>query len=178
MKEDSTKGNASGVDVFVESARAYCSLIERRAEVSRSELLSRAQALLADLHARASSLPSPKSGESPTYRKIGNEEWWQLFESLRNQLREYDSFWVANPESDVPSAPGESSLADDLADVYRELKNGLIAWDSTEPTLRADAVWEWQFGFEVHWGDHALKAMRAIHRIRSEPGAHEPRQDV
>jgi Domain of unknown function (DUF5063) len=178
MKERSTKGNASGVDAFVESARAYCSLIERRAEVSRSELVSSARVLLADLHARASSLPNQKLGESPTSRKIGNEGWWRLFESLRNQLREYDSFWVEHPESDVPSAPGESSLADDLADVYRELKDGLMAWDSTEPTLRAGAVWEWRFGFEVHWGDHAVKAMRAIHRIRPEPTAQEPRQDV
>jgi hypothetical protein len=25
-------------------------------------------------------------------------------------------------------------------------------------------VWEWRFHFDVHWGEHAVDALRALHR--------------
>ncbi|MCW2753202.1 MAG: hypothetical protein JWQ32_613 [Marmoricola sp.] len=56
------------------------------------------------------------------------------------------------------------SLADDLADVWRDLREGLDAltmnarWD--------DVAWEWRFGLDVHGGKHAVEAVRAIHEIR------------
>jgi hypothetical protein len=29
---------------------------------------------------------------------------------------------------------------------------------------REAAIWEWRFHFEWHWGDHAIDALRALHR--------------
>ena len=54
--------------------------------------------------------------------------------------------------------PGD--LADDLLDVYLDLKEGVATFDAGYPR---HAVWLWRFGFEVHWGHHATSALRALH---------------
>ena len=28
----------------------------------------------------------------------------------------------------------------------------------------SSAIWHWRYNFEVHWGDHAIDALRALHR--------------
>jgi hypothetical protein len=42
--------------------------------------------------------------------------------------------------------PVVASLADDIADIYRDLKKGFALLGS-----RDGAVWEWRHGFEHHW---------------------------
>jgi hypothetical protein len=57
--------------------------------------------------------------------------------------------------------PIGASPSDDLLDVYWDLQRGLAAFDSGRAS---EAVWIWRFGFETHWGDHAVDALRALHR--------------
>ena len=70
------------------------------------------------------------------------------------------SYWeVFDPyEEDEPVG---GSLTDDLLDIYRDLGRGLLAWNSG---ARESALWDWKFHFELHWGDHAVDALRALKR--------------
>jgi hypothetical protein len=56
------------------------------------------------------------------------------------------------------------SLADDLTDIYCELKHGLNMFDA-EPEL---AVKGWVNGFEFHWGQHLTDAQRHLSVLASE----------
>lgn len=58
------------------------------------------------------------------------------------------------------SAPVTGSLADDAADVYRDLKGGLTV--IAEGGALENAVSEWRFGFDHHWGRHAADALHAL----------------
>ena len=58
-----------------------------------------------------------------------------------------------------------NSLADDLADIYRDLKAGLSLYEAEHPI---DAAWEWRFRFQIHWGQHLVGAMRPIHEYLAE----------
>ncbi len=70
-------------------------------------------------------------------------------------------YWeVFDPYVNEPAVAG--SLDDDVLDVYRDLHRGLDLWDSAAP--RAAAIWEWRFSFDMHWGDHAVDAIRALQR--------------
>lgn len=61
----------------------------------------------------------------------------------------------------LPAAePITGSIADDIADIYRDTASGLIAYQ--EGNL-AGAIWEWGFNFEIHWGEHATSAIRALY---------------
>ena len=72
-----------------------------------------------------------------------------------------------------PSAPQDSNeqpifhnLADDLADIYRDIKPGLRAWETGDDRYIETIVFNWRTPhFESHWGVHALSAMRALHPL-------------
>jgi hypothetical protein len=57
--------------------------------------------------------------------------------------------------------PVVASLADDIADIYRDLKKGFALLDAGGSRDRA--VWEWRHGFEHHWGRHAAHALYAVY---------------
>ncbi|MBL8755667.1 MAG: DUF5063 domain-containing protein [Planctomycetes bacterium] len=51
-------------------------------------------------------------------------------------------------------------LADDLADIWRDLSDGLSLFRLGH---LESAEWEWAFSFRTHWGKHAVDAMRSLH---------------
>jgi hypothetical protein len=62
---------------------------------------------------------------------------------------------------------GVGSLYDDVADIYRDVSTGLVAWRDNDSDR---ASWEWRFSFYAHWGKHATGAMRALHAWLSAEG--------
>jgi hypothetical protein len=75
-------------------------------------------------------------------------------------LEGFEIYWkVFDPYEQEPPVAG--SLSDDLLDVYRDVGEGLALWESGQD---ANAIWEWRFSFESHWGARAIDAMRALHR--------------
>ncbi len=77
------------------------------------------------------------------------------------EVSEFDGYWeVFDPfEFDEPVV---GSLSDDLGDIYIDIHTGLDCLDEGDPSA---ALWAWSFSYETHWGDHAVDAMRALHRI-------------
>jgi hypothetical protein len=61
----------------------------------------------------------------------------------------------------VPSEePVTGDIIDDLADLYKDLKDGL--WYLKRGS-EGDAVFQWRFSFGVHWARHILGAMYALY---------------
>jgi hypothetical protein len=59
---------------------------------------------------------------------------------------------------------GTGDLADDLADIYRDLLPGVAAWELSGDAYTDDILFQWvHFGHLHHWGRHAVNAMRALH---------------
>ena len=75
---------------------------------------------------------------------------------------ELDVYWEVF-EVYEEGAPVCGSLSDDSLDVYRDVKRGLELWDRAGLSEIA-AIREWRFHFEIHWGAHAVGALRALHR--------------
>jgi hypothetical protein len=59
------------------------------------------------------------------------------------------------------------TLADDIADVYRDVKESLLLMDKNAITSEL-AIWNWRLLFYSHWGDHAISALRTIHNLLDE----------
>jgi hypothetical protein len=67
---------------------------------------------------------------------------------------------VFDPIVVPPENPIVGDVADDIANVYRDVVTGLCLFDLG---LHDHALWEWGFGFRAHWGKHATDAIRALH---------------
>ena len=139
---------------FVHQAREFCAFIRDAGKAALPERLAHARRRLLALYDAAVSLPSLELA-SPFMARPAPEKPsdWRSFE-------QFDPYWEIFDPYDLQEPVG-ASLSDDLLDVYRDVGRGLQRWDANAD---ADAIWEWRFSFESHWGDHAIDALRALHR--------------
>jgi hypothetical protein len=141
------------VDSFVAAARRFVEFVEESEAHSPEPFVREIQPRLLDVYANGISLHSGEptdDAEPPT--SITTDEWWSLFRRLQRQLGPFDSVV-------------EGSLADDIADIYRDLRDGFVAYDSGDV---GEAVWNWRTEFDSHWGRHAARAIYALQVLRSE----------
>ena len=97
--------------------------------------------------------------------RIDHEQWQRVREQVGQRLAR-DLYWVVfEPLEKEKPDPVVGSLSDDLADIWRDLKPGLAEIDSCKATSISDAVWQWRFSFESHWGHHAAEAIAALHAV-------------
>ena len=70
---------------------------------------------------------------------------------------------IYNPYNDDQVVCG--SLQDDFADIYNDLKIGIILY---KQGLKNDAYFQWWWSFNNHWSYHAVDALRALNAIYIE----------
>lgn len=142
---------------FHDIASDYCAWAERSIEHPNliewlprilAELLHAAFSLrddgLADAHA--------EGFQRPDYQQIRAALPPLPFQYYREVYNAFD--WKASDE------PVEGELHDDLADIYRDLSEGLYIHRHVSP---AEAERYWGQSFRYHWGEHATGALRALY---------------
>jgi hypothetical protein len=116
---------------------------------------------IAALYAAALALPElpfPADEERESER-VNDDEWRRVFRAASRLP--FDAY--GSDEFDAARLTEETyvgSICDDIADIYRDVVSPLRA---DRRGQRLKAVWEWRFGLQAHWGDHAIGAMRALH---------------
>ena len=142
---------------FVSIVREYCTWAED-SKLTGEEDLKKAISLLALLYFSALALQNDGCGEDINATVVTNEQWqfvYKRFSSL--PFNYYSSFFSP---AKIEDAPGVGDVADDLADIYRDIKDGLWLY---EKGYNIEAVWEWKQSFSTHWGRHAVGALQAFH---------------
>jgi hypothetical protein len=144
--------NTKEADDFYLAALSYCRLIEKIDVFIDNNLIKLINSLL-DIYSKAILLPDIQSNI--------NEEC--NFEITIPQINfgNYEFYWeVFNPYHLDETV--SSSLSDDIVDIYKDVKKGLILFDKNE---HKEAIWQWKFSFDIHWGSHAVDAIRALHYV-------------
>ena len=143
-------------------AKEYCALIESSDESSK--LLEKLSSVLPQLHVAVAKLGTP--GEFPEYMVEADLEIrFESFYRLHSLLGELDAYWL---QYDVtPDGQNKTgSLADDLTDIYCELKHTLFLIDDAkkDPKQVLDDLCH---SFQVHWGQHLVDAERYIYELKA-----------
>ena len=143
------------VEAFAEIVQRYCSWAESPSGVPRDEMLT-ARKFLAELHLSVLNLPDLGLGED-TNDVLSSDERKSVYGRFQNFP--VNGYWdVFDPLKE--EAPVFNAIPDDLSDIYGDLKEGLLLYNRGQIV---EAVWEWRFNFEIHWGAHLTGAQRAIH---------------
>lgn len=169
---------AGAVNRFGPIAEQYCSLVDSQSALDKSEFLLQVYRMLPALIAEASRLPpvsfddDENEEQEASIRQIRDEtqmkqqEWGQLYDSLKEKLGDWNLYlMVFDPRTDNEAIHG--SLADDIADIYRDLKDGIVLKEA-KGVPASEIIFEWRFGFTSHWGQHAVNALRTIHFLLQE----------
>lgn len=141
-------------------AERYCKLIEGLADES-DHWLESLYNLMPRLHSAVTLLNAYDTGDMQI-SSVDLDERFELYSELRKRLGERDSYWLefdATPEELHMSG----SLADDLTDIYFDLKQGLELMAQAWPHRAAQA---WQSSYRLHWGQHLVDAERHLYALR------------
>lgn len=146
---------------MVEVAQRYCELIEQATESpSHVTWLDDVAALLPRINAAVAALDADLRTEMSVSPDL--ESRFELFSRLYSLLGELDSYWL---EFDIlgDDACKSGSLADDLTDIYCELKSGLdLVQVGADDVGERRAVASWRDSYRNHWGRHLLDAQRHL----------------
>ncbi len=147
------------MDTIISTAREFCAWCKSKPD-SKPKEAQKALSLLARLYSQALELEAPKDFDSDIEAGgVGDDEWKMIFERAGALPFNYYSM-VFNPFVVPPEEPVVGDLADDIADVYRDLSAGIAAFDNGQ---QAEAQWELYFSFHSHWGRHASSAIAVLH---------------
>ena len=73
-------------------------------------------------------------------------------------------YWTMfDPYKDDKPVCGD--ITDDLSDIAYDLQYGIKEYDNGKI---GNAVFEWRFGLNAHWGNHAIDALKALHTLRTK----------
>lgn len=141
-------------------AERYCELIESLDEGYR-EPLSQINELLPRLHAAMTAV-NPWPEDAAYDASVDLDQRFELFSRLHSLLGDLDGYWM---EFDVTPDRQEmsGSLADDLTDIYCELKLGLARLQRDDDARRT--LSRWRSGFCKHWGQHVVDAERHLYAL-------------
>lgn len=160
---------------FAVIARSFCELVETADESRAAEILHEIHVMLARLYLGALLLPHPfalmrdddvgGNDEDDAAGVVAGSEadrssYKKVIHRLGGIFGERDSYReVFNPYAPETDAEVRGSLSDDVADIHRHLRKGLDHWNAG---AFGEALFEWRFGFESHWSEHASGAIRAL----------------
>jgi hypothetical protein len=159
-------------DRFSAVAKQFCSIVDSASILDRTELLGKLYPIFPALIGEAIGLPDVSRDDDDelpgTTRRgsraggLSEKEWGKLYTSLKEKLGDWDLYrQVFDPTEDNEAIFG--TLADDIADIYRDLKDGLAFREKGQGLPDEDAIWTWRLLFYSHWGKHAMDALLTIH---------------
>jgi len=137
----------------------YCSLIET-VDDANGDWLKQLAELLPHLHVAIAVLDG-FDDHVDLDDVIDLDARFELYADLHIRLGQRDSYWMAfDVAHDGQSMTG--SLADDLTDIYCELKRGLALLEH-EPKRAFSGL---RTSYAVHWGRHLVDAERHLIKLK------------
>jgi hypothetical protein len=152
---------------FATVANEYCNYLESQQSLSLKQFLSTLQKLLPLLHLKTSMIPSLSDDDFETPEKYLSEvDYTFLLNKITARLGSYDSYLeVFDPGMQFSETPIESSIAENLCDIYQDLKDFIFAYRMGTNEIMNDALCECKKNFEEYWGQKLVNGLRAIHSL-------------
>jgi len=165
MDKDQDPVFSHNVIEFVAVANEYCKYAEHAAEIKGDEMLRIMQRILPLLYLKASLLPVTEPFfEDGNEKFITETEWQKIHDSLSLKLGAANDFRAEMGEVlDDSGIPVPVTIAENMADMYQDLKDFILLYQTGTREVMNDAVWECRINFETFWGPKLLNSLRAVH---------------
>ena len=154
---------------FTAVANEFCKYAEHAGEMKGEEILKIMQRLLPLLYLKASFLPVLEPVfEDGNEKFVTESDWFRIHDAFRLKLGTSDDYLVL-PDQYLTGEDGPvaGSISEDLADIYQDMKNFILLYQTGTSEVMNDAVWECRINFENYWGIKLINALRAIHKFIS-----------
>lgn len=165
MENSSEPVYSRNVIEFVAVANEFCKYAEHAGELKGDELLKILQRILPLMYLKASLLP-----ELEPFFEDGNEkfvtenDWIRIHDNLREKFGTADDYReVFDDKAMETDEEVVSSISENMSDIYQDIKDFLLLYQTGTSEVMNDAIWECRLNFENFWGQKLVNSMRAIH---------------
>jgi Domain of unknown function (DUF5063) len=153
---------------FAASAEVYVSWFDQAVSYETSTVdMRRLHEILGLVQAAAARLTGVAPGDEAN---LDIEDQRDTDGTLRTKLP-VDAYCVVfdpleyDPLEVNPPKPVMATISDDLSDIYRDIKEGLVQYRAGQTQ---NALWHWHFTYYAHWGRHLSHAQAAIWQYLSD----------
>lgn len=155
---------------LVTVAVEFCAYVENAAEKDRKIFISTMQKLLPLLYLKGVLAPKYELTEECDADSLSSFVSMENYDIVRNNVAfvmgEYDSFLdVFVEDMKYSDTPILSSVSENIADIYQDLKNFVCAYKDGTEEMRYDAIVMCKSNFENYWGQGLVNVLRALHEI-------------
>lgn len=164
MQEDISKEDVISRPVveMLTVAHEYCLFYEQTESVSAEAIWSFFQKIAPLLYLKGATLP-PFASADPQYleRFVTEEQWEAVFKPLKAKFDSQDTYYTHDHNFDSQPA----SLAENMADIYQDMKDFVLLIQKAHLQGKASALAEFQQLYQVNWGPKLLGALQAVHQL-------------
>jgi hypothetical protein len=147
-------------------ANDFCSFLEKSAEHDKEALLKYLQRVLPLIYIKASLLPVVEvEDENAIEHYVTEEEWEEMFNMLHSKFGEEDIYYFIDNHERSHQDPVKASLAENITDLYQDLKDFILLYQKPLTTFKQNAVMECRRLFADRYGYRIVNAHAAIHYL-------------
>lgn len=148
-------------------ANEFCSFLERSDEMESADFLSRLQKMLPLLYLKASLLPEFEFEADDDLEKYVTEVEYNLIQQKilahTGAGDDYQEVFIQGMQFSESALT--SSIAENVADVYQDMKDLIMSFRTMNDEVMEQALWECQSNFAQIWGQKLVNCLRAVHNL-------------
>ncbi len=143
-------------------ANEYCLFFERAGNYKADDILEYYQKMAPLLYLKGALLPVVQvSDEAVAQCFVTEEQWETVFRSLREQFKSLDVYYVLDHHNDTT----ETSLSENMADIYQDLKDFLMLYQKNMTPARESAIAQLRKLYQTRWGPAIITSLQKVHHI-------------
>jgi hypothetical protein len=152
---------------FVAVANEFCKYAEHASDLKGDELLKILQRILPLMYLKASLLPQVEPFFDDGNEKFVTEaDWTDINETLKEKFGTANDYLeVSDEKANETEGAIVSCISENMADIYQDIKDFLLLYQTGTQEVMNDAIWECRMNFENFWGQKLVNSMRAIHKF-------------
>jgi hypothetical protein len=165
---------------FVTVGREFCNWLETSQEQDGKTFTGIALKILPLMYLKASVLPKSENMLDDFLESFVTEEDYEFVKHQvlvkMGRFDDYLEVFTADMQrSDVPLT---STVSENMADIYQDVKNFLLNYRTAATEIMNDALVELIRQFELYWGQRLVNVLRALHQVYYSGEAFDDEDEV
>jgi hypothetical protein len=158
---------------FVTVSREYCAYLEKLENIEKPVFVDRSMKLLSLLYLKSLLLPEIEEIFDEELEKHVTEFDYEFIKKGIEQVLGDDDSYLDFFDNDMHETPEpvSCSLAENMADVYQDVKDFLAIYQQGIDKLMLDAIFVCKQSFENYWGYRIVNSLRIFHYLQFNPTA-------
>lgn len=156
-------------------ANEFCHFIGESEKREKRLVLEFVNRIAPLLYLKGSLLPELEVEDPDSNEKFFTAENWEnIFTMLRDKFGKDDEYWIIDPQYINETEPLKASLAENIADIYQDMKDFIMLFQKNTYGARQNAVNDCKLLFATHWGYRITNIMTKVHHMLNEDQLESP----